>query len=613
MSRILIARIRTSLNFTRILCVFVLLTFVSTVLTPLAVVAQAIPQDDYDAILNNSVHYKALSDECSSTDSSGGGSSGSGSGTGKLYLVGDSIAQASKGALESTLSSRGFSPVAINALASRNVSAGLTTLAQDAASQISGASVVVVQLGTNSVGLNAENIKRAVATIKQSAASAKIFWVNVGVDNSKRSGSPIDVNVIDALLKSNASAGYSVIDWKTVVEQHPDYIDGSDGVGVHPTASGKIAFAATIADGVTGGASVSTVSASNCTCAIGANVSLVGNDNIEKAFRFFVSKGFTPPQAAGILGNMRAESGVVPTKIQGGGDSKNPQDAGGLGWGIIQWTPGNKVLNVASQAGITTPIYELGTQLEIVWWHLNNVSPNGYRNVINGLKNTASSDEATVYFEVHMEGAGIKNYPLRKQFAREVLASYGGTVTTSSPVSGGCNLSSGQNTQYIDGFTIYSQYDPAWKDKPYSSSTIGRSGCGPTAMAMIITTLTGQRITPVETANYAASQGLYVPDDGSKWTIGPILAAHWRLKSEPIARDVGAITAALQAGKLIITPGAGALPFSQGGHFIVIRGATSDGKWLIGDSGHSGTSDKKWDPQQIIGSMSYAGQYAIYK
>src|SRR5581483_9508154 len=86
-----------------------------------------------------------------------------------------------------------------------------------------------------------------------------------------------------------------------------------------------------------------------------------------------------------------------------------------------------------------------------------------------------------------------------------------GTVSTPPDASGSCSSSgAGQSTKYIDGFTIYSQYDPDWANKPYGDTTIAAAGCGPSAMAMIITALTGQSVTPDVTAAYADSQNLYV-------------------------------------------------------------------------------------------------------
>lgn len=54
--------------------------------------------------------------------------------------------------------------------------------------------------------------------------------------------------------------------------------------------------------------------------------------NEEVAFRYFVAKGLTERQAAGVIGNLVQESGVNPTSIQ----------PGGPGRGIAQWSVGGR-------------------------------------------------------------------------------------------------------------------------------------------------------------------------------------------------------------------------------------------------------------------------------
>src|SRR5678816_3004847 len=51
------------------------------------------------------------------------------------------------------------------------------------------------------------------------------------------------------------------------------------------------------------------------------------------AFNFFVSKGLTRVQAAGVVGNLIQESNVIPTAVQYGG---------GPGRGIAQWSVGGR-------------------------------------------------------------------------------------------------------------------------------------------------------------------------------------------------------------------------------------------------------------------------------
>ncbi|MDB5184884.1 MAG: murein hydrolase [Candidatus Saccharibacteria bacterium] len=346
------------------------------------------------------------------------------------------------------------------------------------------------------------------------------------------------------------------------------------------------------------------------TCNVTVAVNLNGNDNIQKAYNYLVGRGLTPEQASGVVGNLMQESGVNPASNQNGG---------GAGRGIAQWSVDGRwkgVLALAKSEGKDPT--DLSVQLDFLW---SEMSPGGSRGgVLAALKATSDVISATTVFEQQYESAGTPNMPNRINYAQSILTKYGGggtpTVagTVAAPVSAGSTcVGSGQDTQFVDGFTIYSQYDPAWKDKPYGSSTIGVSGCGPSAMAMIITNLTGSNVTPVETANYAASQGLYVAGEGSSWSIGPVLAAHWGLKATAIGNDIAKITATLQAGGLVIAPGQGGDPYTTGGHFIVIRGVTADGKWKVGDSGHKDTSDKDWDPQQLAAAMHAGGVYAITK
>jgi len=134
-------------------------------------------------------------------------------------------------------------------------------------------------------------------------------------------------------------------------------------------------------------------------------------------------------------------------------------------------------------------------------------------------------------------------------------------------------------------------------------------------MAMIVTSLSGIPVTPVDTAKVAVEKHLYVLNQGSTWTIGPVLAEYYGLKSEHIATDIADISAALRAGKMIITAGAGAVPFTEGGHFIAIRGITPDGEWLVGDPAHSDSNTREWSPESLFTQMSQrkGSAYAISK
>ena len=57
------------------------------------------------------------------------------------------------------------------------------------------------------------------------------------------------------------------------------------------------------------------------------------SSNEHTAFNFFVSKGLTKTQSAGIIGNLMQESSVIPSAVEYGG---------GPGRGIAQWSVGGR-------------------------------------------------------------------------------------------------------------------------------------------------------------------------------------------------------------------------------------------------------------------------------
>lgn len=65
----------------------------------------------------------------------------------------------------------------------------------------------------------------------------------------------------------------------------------------------------------------------------------------------------------------------------------------------------------------------------------------------------------------------------------------------------------------------YLQIDPRWKNVDYStrgeSTTIGASGCGPTAMAMVLATWCDKNVTPETECDWALRNGYKAPHSGT--------------------------------------------------------------------------------------------------
>lgn len=69
--------------------------------------------------------------------------------------------------------------------------------------------------------------------------------------------------------------------------------------------------------------------------------SLNGNGTKEKIWNFLKGQGLSDEQTAGIMGNMQAESGFVPTRHQSTGDVYTNGGSGNA-WGLVQWDGGRR-------------------------------------------------------------------------------------------------------------------------------------------------------------------------------------------------------------------------------------------------------------------------------
>ena len=151
----------------------------------------------------------------------------------------------------------------------------------------------------------------------------------------------------------------------------------------------------------------------------------------------------------------------------------------------------------------------------------------------------------------------------------------------------------------------YNQMDSRWCNELYGKTqTIGYGGCGPTAMAIVVSTLTDTKINPKEMSDWAYEHGYCCEGNGSYRTLIPEGATAYGLSVEGAGRgDAQKIIDALAAGKLVVAimgPG----HFTTSGHFIVLRGVTSEGKLLIADPVSYNKSQKEWDSSIVFKEAS---------
>lgn len=171
-------------------------------------------------------------------------------------------------------------------------------------------------------------------------------------------------------------------------------------------------------------------------------------------------------------------------------------------------------------------------------------------------------------------------------------------------------LLSRDGQQYLTGgshnLVYYDQTAARWAEEPYGSDTIGRYGCGPTVMAMVVSTLTQTSIDPAEMARLCVDRGYWAKKHGSYWSIVPGIAEEYGLTCTslpPEETDKEVILHHLSTGQLLVAlvgPG----HFTGGGHFILLRGLSMDGTILVADPASPDRSLTTWDLDLILEELS---------
>lgn len=298
---------------------------------------------------------------------------------------------------------------------------------------------------------------------------------------------------------------------------------------------------------------------SNVQCTT-ASATLQGSSNQEIVFSFLIGKGLSPENAAGIVGNMIAESGVDPNAIEGNGE----------GHGLVQWSFGRKANLFAFAAQQGKPWNDMGLQLDFLWIELTGP----YAGFLAELRQQTSVRDSAILFMTDFErprdqSDAKKNQ--RAEMAQGVFDRYAGIAGGGGPC--------GTAGILIGDFVYYSQYDPAWVDY----LRIGEAGCGPTSLAMVVATLKDQRnITPREVAEWAGET--HRPGyGGSNWTLFTEGGQHYGLNVQSVGLNFDLVRTTLSAGGLVIASGTGAAPWTTSGHILVIRGIAPNGNFLLGD------------------------------
>lgn len=152
----------------------------------------------------------------------------------------------------------------------------------------------------------------------------------------------------------------------------------------------------------------------------------------------------------------------------------------------------------------------------------------------------------------------------------------------------------------------FNQGEEPWASSAYGPDEIRGYGCGPTSMAMLISSISGEDLDPAQAAQAAYEAGYCAPGSGSYLSIVEGMASRYGLHAEACG-DLSAeeLCQQLASGNLFVAL-MGKGHFTDGGHFIVLRGATLEGKVLVADPNSRERSLAGWDPQLILDELSHS-------
>ena len=162
------------------------------------------------------------------------------------------------------------------------------------------------------------------------------------------------------------------------------------------------------------------------------------------------------------------------------------------------------------------------------------------------------------------------------------------------------------DVRFTDGGTevvYFNQLDERYAGKPYGTDHIGGYGCGPTSMAIVVSSLAGETVDPVRMAQWAYENGYWCKGSGSYHALIPGAAENWGLAVSGCSpSEPQRILDALADGKLVVAIMSKG-HFTSGGHFIVLRGV-KDGKILVADPASYKRSGQPWDLSIILNEAS---------
>ena len=330
-------------------------------------------------------------------------------------------------------------------------------------------------------------------------------------------------------------------------------------------------------------------------------VSTIYGDNFEEKVWFtLIGEGYSPIAVAGAMGNFMQESGFrsnnlqnsyearlgsdneYTTKVNNGTYTKEQFVNDSAGYGLAQWTYPSRKEGLYDYA-IKEKKVSIDDENMQIEYLIKEIKAKGCPK----WQGASSIDEATRYFCVEFEGAGTPVMNNRIKFANDIYNKYKNMEKPSNTGTG--------------NFPRYYQSGQPWSSNPYnykSGGTISSGGCGACALAMAVSGLTGNNITPDVIVQYLNSINTNTVNNGAK--SAQMVANKYGLSYEFVNRsDKTSIDRALDSGKVCIFSIKANGIYRGGGHFIMCSGRDDKGYYVL-ESGRFYETGRPYSFNQVF-------------
>lgn len=161
-------------------------------------------------------------------------------------------------------------------------------------------------------------------------------------------------------------------------------------------------------------------------------------------------------------------------------------------------------------------------------------------------------------------------------------------------------------TSRVGLLTYYNQSDERWAGALYGGrDRLAGYGCGPTVLAMLVSSFTGETYLPSDMAEWAAANNYWSAGSGTKHNFIPECAAAFGFKAESFQNyTVEGVLDELSSGHILVAlmgPG----HFTTSGHFIIIADYWSGSQVRIADPASLEKTQTAWDVQTILDELNY--------